>query len=338
MVTAGVIVACGSEDESKFDDPGVKPGFYTEAGIAADGGDDPNGDLYKNDPPPAWCGVEAGAPPPVGGTEECPDDKNKPGCGCNNVGEEANCWTGLRKNRGLGGCKDGRTVCLKDTETQGKWGPCEGQVLPKQGATGAPACSCFSVGLWKIANTAPCVWNNNGWYAFSTRGDDASGCSGSVPKDTVLDPLPDGGSSSVWSTNTLKTDCAGSFKLVFRIRVGDKDNPSPNDCILGESETFADYREENVEQKLPDLPHWKSTNAECVKKWEVDTPEDKSPGYGEMIVKGGQTVRCEAVSELGVDQEFVFNRVKFCPKICRDQANANHPACVECKLSGQGNF
>lgn len=335
---AGVIVACGSEPDSKFVDPNAPVGTFTnDAGlITSNKGDDPNGDLFKDDPPPNYCGVDAGVQvTKIGGTVECPDDKNKPGCGCPNVGDKAKCWTGLRKNRGLGGCKDGETICERKGENDFRWGQCLGQVLPRPNAIGEAACSCFSVGLWKIANTAPCIWSDSaGYYAYSTIGPDASGCTETDHLDRGVKP-----SKGVWSTDTLKTDCTGTFTLVYRVKVGDYKNPKKEDCTLGESSTLVEYRQENVEQSLPDLPHWNTADSACVKKWEVDTPEDQSPGYGEMIVRGGKTALCDVLAdEADPSSEFVFNRVLYCPKICRKPENKELPVCKECQLKGQGDF
>ena len=61
-----------------------------------------------------------------------------------------------------------------------------------------------------------------------------------------------------------------------------------------------------------------------------------SPGYGEMIVKG-QTVRCDAIDD-GAGQDFVFHRVQYCARTCRNPANANNPECVQCQLAGKGSF
>ncbi|MFO0741119.1 MAG: hypothetical protein U0270_34790 [Labilithrix sp.] len=339
--TMAVIVACGSDDESKFKDPdAATPSFLpVDGGLGSEAGDDPDGRLYKDDPFPNWCGIDGGAPPDIKGTPECPDDKNKPGCGCATPGQEANCWTGLRKNRNLGQCHDGKTVCKRAGENDNVWGECVGQRLPTPNATGEEACSCFSVGLWKIANTAPCVWSPDGntYYAYSTLppakdGDGPGKC-------TKEDHLESGQKTpETWSTDTLNTDCAGTFRLCFRIRVGDYKNPSANDCVMGESCVDVNYTQENVEQKLPDLPSWNSVDSACAKKWEKDTPDDKSPGYGEMYVSGGQTVACEAVSNVPKDQEFVFNRVQYCARKCREAAHQQDADCVECQLKGQGKF
>lgn len=339
--TTALVIACGSDgDESKFKDPDAAVGTFGDSGFNREtGGDDPSGELYKNDPFPNWCGQDGGAAPKIGGTVECPDDKNKPGCGCETLGQEAACWTGLRKNRNLGQCHDGKTVCKKAGENNNVWGECDGQRLPTANSTGAEACSCFSVGLWKIANTAPCVWNPSGdtYYAYSTLppakdGDGPGRC-------TTDDHLPSGQKTpEAWSTDTLKTDCAGTFTLCYRIRVGDYKNPSSNDCIMGESCVDVTYTTENVEQKLPDLPSWSSTDSACAKKWEKDTPSDQSPGYGEMYVKGGQTVACEAVSNVPQNEEFIFNRVQYCARKCRDAAHQQDADCVECQLKGQGSF
>src|SRR5215475_5338884 len=96
---AAIIIACGKEDESKFPD-GINPKF----GDSSLGGDghEPIVDTTR-DPFPKWCGPDSGVSPPViGGTEECPNDKNLPGCVCDHLGETAPCWTGLRKDRNLG--------------------------------------------------------------------------------------------------------------------------------------------------------------------------------------------------------------------------------------------
>lgn len=335
---ASVVVACGTDEGSTFSDgKNTPPSGFIDAGIFNEGGSSDD-DLYKNDPPPSWCGPDSGVsiPPPIGGTEECPDDKNKPGCGCSNPGETASCWTGLRKHRGLGICKDGVAKCISKTETSSEWGACEGEVLPKANSKGADACSCFSVGEWNIANTAPCLREQGGsyWsYATVLKDGAATGCdsASSVPAGTK----PEG----IWSTSTLKVDCAGTFKLCFRIRAGKYDAPQASDCILGEVCTDADYPEANVVQQIPDLATWAGADPVCAKTWEKDTPADVSPGYGEMIVKG-QTVRCEAIDD-GNGQDLVFHRVQYCPRICRpsDPAyNPDHPACAACQLAGKGVF
>ncbi len=330
---AAIVIACGS-DESKFGDGSIGPAVFPEAGFG-EGGASPDDDLYKNDPLPKWCGPDGGDTlPPITGTEDCPSDKNKPGCGCENVGEEANCWTGFRKDRNLGICKDGRTKCVAKNENSNVWGPCEGQVLPKPDGKGAEACSCFSVGEWKIANTSPCLRQQGaGYYAYSTVLDSGKatycGPDGPIAPEGTAPP-------GIWSTNTLTVDCAGHFKLCFRIRAGDYDHPKADDCILGEVCTDADYKEANVEQQLPDLPTWAGKDNACAKKWESDTPENVSPGYGEMVVKG-ETVRCEAIND-GNGNEFVFHRVQYCARSCRNPANANNPECVQCQLAGKGKF
>jgi len=341
--TTSLVLACGSDDESKFKDPDASGGrtFLPIDGSAfSEAGDDPYGTFIKDDPPPNFCGIDGGpTPKTIGGTKECPDDKNLPGCGCDTPGATAACWTGLRKNRNLGQCKDGMTTCNKAGENHNIWGECLGQKLPTVGATGEEACSCFSVGLWKIANTAPCVWSpdNVTYYAYSTLppakdGDGPGKC-------TVADHLPSGAKTPEnWSTDTLKTDCAGTFKLCYRIKVGDYKNPSAADCTMGQSCVDVTYTTSGQEQVLDPLPSWNSTDSACAKKWEVETPADKSPGYGEMYVSGGQTVTCESVSNVPKDAEFIFNRVQYCAKKCRDAANEKDADCVECQLKGQGAF
>jgi hypothetical protein len=332
---AALVIACGS-DESTFGEDLLESPIFAEAGFGK-GGAVPSDDLYKNDPPPPWCGPDSGAqPPPITGTLDCPDDKNKPGCDCNDPGEEAPCWTGLRKHRNLGICRDGKAKCMPKNETSNVWGACEGQVLPRPDGKGAEGCGCFSVGEWKIANTSPCLWNSGGsYYAYSrvlTNDGQAVKCGEETPHPGAGE-APQG----TWSKNTLKVDCAGTFKLCFRIRAGDYNAPKADDCILGEVCTGdVEYKEANVEQLLPDLATWAGKDPVCAKKWELDTPENVSPGYGEMVVKG-ETVRCDAIDD-GAGNDYVFHRVQYCPRTCRDQANASNPECVACQLASKGTF
>lgn len=350
-----IVVACGSSDGSEFPD-GVDPNDSgTSSGtIGGEGGKPDGGDPFANDPPPKWCGPPGQPEPPKpGGTEACPDDKNKPGCGCTNLGEKAPCWTGLRANRNLGACKDGQTVCQQINENTKAWGPCEGQVLPASGVTkGAAACKCFSAGQWKIANLSPAFITYNGFggadgtYAVSTYLDGAGKSAvPQYPAGTPPPPAPEPG--KIWSTDTLKVDCAGHFKLVLRIRQGVFETPNEaTDCILAEIPSEADYVKENVEQPWPDLPGWPSAaqladaafmakSHACAEKWKA-IPDTQSAGYAEMVVKG-LSVRCDAIDD-GKGGDLVFNRVKYCPAICRKPENASLPECVACQQSGQGQF
>ena len=58
--------------------------------------DGPNPDaFFADDPPPMVCLPDGtmGPPPEIpGGTPECPDDKNREGCPCTNLGQQAACW------------------------------------------------------------------------------------------------------------------------------------------------------------------------------------------------------------------------------------------------------
>lgn len=327
-VVSALLVACGlTSDEEDDDQPPNR--FSQQFGQA------PAADLYANDPPPQWCGPEGAAPPPpASGTEACPDDKNKPGCACSTIGATAPCWTGLRRHRNLGICQDGVTTCIRQNELLGAWGPCEGEVLPKPGASGREACGCFSRGEWKITNTTPCLRTSPSVAAMSTvyQTGPSTNCGlNDAPVPPIGTPPP-----GVWSPSTLKVDCAGNFRLCFRIRAGDPDDPRPTDCVLGEACTDADYTTPDVEQPLPDLPTWAGRDAACAKRWEIDTPPDVSPGYAEMIVKG-RTQTCESVDD-GAGNPYVFHRIPYCPRMCRAGANATHPSCVECQRAGRGVF
>jgi hypothetical protein len=335
---AAIVIACGSAKNSNFDDGKLKPGSFGDGGFG-EAGQGGGPDLYANDPPPTFCGPDSGITPPViKGTLDCPEDKNKPGCGCDKIGDTAPCWTGLRKNRSLGVCKDGVATCNFRDENANVWGPCVGEVLPL-GPTGTEACSCFSVGEWDLANTSPCLRQvGTHYYAYSTVLDPVTGKNTFCGEGGAATIMPEGQApAGIWSTDSLTVDCAGNFNLVFRIRQGDFNNPSANDCVLGESTTVADYKQAGVSQKLPDLPTWAGKDADCANRWENPdiTPSNKSPGYGEMIVKG-VTRSCETVDQGGA--EFVFHRVKFCARMCRNGQNPTDPECQSCQLAGQGQF
>jgi hypothetical protein len=336
--------ACGTENDSTFGDPDAKgPAFETD-GTFGNPGDKPDGgDPFANDPPPNYCGPNPqAAPPKPGGTADCPDDKNKPGCGCTTAGEEAACWTGLRANRHLGICKDGVTKCVQKDENTKAWGPCEGQVLPVAGQTkGAQACKCFSLGKWNLKNLSPCFrqycggpadadgncapGEDLGYFAVSTF-DDGTGAKCTDQGTTPPGPTPPG----PWTSDTLTVDCAGHFKLCYELKAGDFANPQPGDCSLTKQCVEGDYLKENVEQAFPDLPAWTSADQACAKKWKT------TGGYGEMTVVG-ESVLCDKVDD-GSGGSFVFNRVKYCPPTCRDAANKDKPECQNCGQGGSGQF
>lgn len=335
---AFVIAACGSEGDSTFGDPDAQDPAFDGSSLGTPGEKPDGGDPFANDPPPNYCGPNPqAAPPRPGGTADCPDDKNKPGCGCTTAGEEAACWTGLRVNRHLGICKDGVTKCLQKDENTKAWGPCEGQVLPVAGQTkGAQACKCFSLGKWKLANLSPCFreycnaadcppGSQTGYYAVSTF-DDGTGAKCTDQGTEGPGPTP----PSPWTTDTLTVDCAGHFKLCYELKAGKFENPLPTDCSLTKQCVEGDYLKENVEQAFPPLPAWVSMNQDCAKQWQA------GGGYGEMTVVG-ESVLCDKVDD-GAGGSFVFNRVKYCPPLCRDAANAALPECQNCGQGGAGEF
>src|SRR3954469_22152016 len=101
---SAIIIACGSKEDSTFSEgPGPSPfGGGNEGGIGSSSGSAADANL-EADPFPKWCGP--GAPPAtanVTGTEQCPSDKNIPGCTCTTPGATAACFTGLRRQRNLG--------------------------------------------------------------------------------------------------------------------------------------------------------------------------------------------------------------------------------------------
>jgi hypothetical protein len=270
--------------------------------------------FWAEDPPPMFCALDGGTPPKVpGGTPQCPDDKNREGCPCTKAGETVPCWPGLRVNRGLGQCMDGTTTCQMFGELGLAWGPCKGYVLPTPGATGGrAACKCFSGGTWKIDNLSPCFYGLNP----PGSGGAVSTINGNCPGMFAKPAEP-------WSANTVTVDCVGRFKLCYTLKAGDANNPMPNDCVLTEVCTEADYVQANVAQPFPPLPSWITNDTACSQKF-------AQSGYGEMSVDG-VSLLCDKVKK-------VFNRVRYCPLKCSMQGNENLPECKNCMQGGGGNF
>lgn len=305
------VVACGSDDSNggNAKNDGGTNNLFQEGGNTVDSNVD-----ITNDPLPKWCGPADGGvsqPPQVTGSEKCPSDKNIEGCPCTTVGEKAKCWPGLRKNRNLGACKDGETTCMTQGELGKVWGKCQGATLPS-GSTGAGACNCFSGGQWKITNVVPCLVNigNTDYYATSA----------ACPPNPSDPAPPKGVPAQPWSTNTVKIDCEGHFKLCFTIKGGDAANPKPTDCTLGKVCTEGDYLQKNVEQAFPDLPGWFSDDDQCAKDALAG-----GPLYFEMSVNGN-SFACDEVGS--ASNPLVFNRKPYC-KIgdtsCQNQASAPFP-------------
>ncbi len=292
----------------------------------------PEEDLYANDPPPKWCGPANGEkPPPMpGGTEQCPLDKNKPGCACDAVGEKVACWTGLRANRGLGVCKDGVTTCTQLSENARGWGPCEGQVLPTKGAaSGKAACRCFSEGEWKIDNVVPCTvpYPNGSSYMVSTVIDPKTG-KAECPDISPTSAPPPSKPLTAWSATSLNVDCAGHYELCFTIKAGSVNDPKASDCVLTKQCISADYLKAGVVQKLPSLPAWVATDTACVQRWR------NVGGYSEATVKG-VSVRCDAIDD-GAGNPYVIARAGYCPEKC--STNPSLPECKACQQGGGGSF
>jgi hypothetical protein len=274
--------------------------------------------IYASDPPPTTCDG-GGMPPPVMGTPECPSDKNLPGCPCTTLGQTAACWTGLRKDRDHGDCKDDTTKCVLEGETDLVWGPCNGEVLPVAGATGKAACGCFSTGHWAVANLSPCFYSSTDGMGNTTQGAISTlGSTMMCPSSFTSAP------TESWSTDTLSADCTGSFNLCYTIKAGDGKNPQASDCVIAQVCSQSYYSVANVIQMWPDLPGWLSpaSAASCVQQFET------SGGYGQMSVDG-QSDQCELVDE-------VFQTVTYCPLSCN---MPNPPAmCSTCMAGGGGSF
>jgi hypothetical protein len=236
-------------------------------------------------------------------------------------GQTAPCWPGYRKNRDRGICQDGTTVCKKTGEVGLAWGTCEGYVLPVSGAVvGADACKCFSGGRWDLANLSPCFFGDGTGKTIGVVSTlpnyDASGSAHPACPATPDKP------ATAWSHTSLKTDCAGHFKLCYTLKAGDVKNPLPTDCVVTTQCAEADYTTPNATQAWGDLAAWKGTDVACAEKFNT------TGGYGEMSV-AGTSIECD-----GVDK--VFNRVGYCSSTCN--ANPSAPGCAGCSTGGGGNF
>ncbi|MFO0676897.1 MAG: hypothetical protein U0169_10200 [Polyangiaceae bacterium] len=322
----------GKADGSKPTiDPGIE--FGEDGGFREDASESVDA-FFAVDPPAMWCGpanFDAGPdasgpkpPPTPTGTLQCPSDKNLPGCPCTTANETAPCFTGPRAIRSQGICADGVTTCEKTGELTKAWGACKGEVLPKPGATlGADACKCFSKGLWDITNIAPCThYSALPFSAENIVNADSTQSTGMCQQQNET-------RSPFWSTNTLKVDCAGHFKLCYTIKAGKFAMPMPTDPVVAESCTEGDYPVENAVVTFPPLPHWTSDRASAQAFF-------TNGGYGEQSVVG-QSYRCEAVGD-GSGGRRVFKRIEYCPAKCSVPENATLPECVNCGNGVSGEF
>ena len=316
---ATLLSACGSSNAGQFVNTGPDAGANAgpnngDGGInLAEAGTFDLDALAAADPPNQWCGPEGGGPappPPVGGTPDCPSDKNLEGCPCSTPGDTAACWPGLRKNRHVGDCKDGTTTCAPFGEVGNQWGPCVGAVLPDPNAAGGPAaCGCFSEGQWHIDNLVPyfITYSDSITYAISTTQDPDGGAT-VYPVVTNSTPEPPPLPGANWSVDELTVDCAGTFSLCFELKGGDFNNPLPGDCSIAKiclPPTF--YSTANVSQTFPPLPAWEATAAQST----CAATFHQNGGYGEMSVVG-ESVLCQKIDD-GHGKSFVFHRIQYCP-------------------------
>jgi hypothetical protein len=190
-------------------------------------------------------------------------------------------------------------------------------VLPVDGGTGKQACECFSGGHWDVANLEPCFYtdgSNSGAISTIWANNQAS-----CPMDFSMAP------SQSWSTDTLVTDCSGSFTLCYTIKAGNGKMPQPSDCVIAQVCASGYYAMANVTQNWPDLAGWISdpSAAACVAQFQA------TGGYGQMSVQG-QSDECETVGPK------VFQTVTYCPLSCQ---MPNPPAmCATCQAGGGGSF
>jgi hypothetical protein len=272
------------------------------------------------DPQPSSCDA-GGIPPQVGGTLECPGDKNLPGCPCPTPGATAPCWTGQRADRGHGNCRDGTTKC-SSAGGELTWGTCDGEVLPVPGSPSGTkaACGCFTTGQWQVDNLSPCFLTMTDGLGASTTTMYAS--TPGVPATCPLDSST--GAPAIpqsWSTDTLTVDCAGSYSLCYTLKAGNAKQPQPSDCVIASVCTPPTrYTTPGAPQVFPPLPGWQApaSASACIDSFM------QSGGYGVMSVQG-QSDECAFVSR-------DFRIISYCASSCN---SPTPPAsCATCQNTG----
>jgi hypothetical protein len=354
-VAAAWIVACSSSSNTDTDGSGATGGVINLGGNGANGAHGGNsgsgasatdasagsgnshtggtGGGYKWDGAakdldadwskwPTTCGDSGVTPTPhPGGSPDCPDDLHPEGCPCYTEGQVGSCFSGERKNRNRGVCKDGVATCQRHNEFGLIWSACDGEMLPDPNATtGAGTCKCFTTGTWHIDNLSPCFWGatpgSDGANSTIGSGQDAKCADNVVPPAKPAQP---------WSTNSLTIDCAGHFRLCYALKAGDVNNPLPTDCTLAEVCTEGDYTTPTQEQQMPPLAAWSSTDSACAQSFA------NVRGYGEMKVIG-MSAECDVI------EGHSFHYVGYCPVFCSTDPPPDRPECKGCSNGTSGTF
>jgi hypothetical protein len=105
-------------------------------------------------------------------------------------------------------------------------------------------------------------------------------------------------------------------------------SPSDTDCVLARTCVEDWYEAANVTQELPPLPPWVGNDPVCAQRFQ------QMGGYGEMSVRG-LSIECDPIDD-GSGEEYVFNRVSYCPASCDQMPTA--PECMNCRMGGSGDF
>lgn len=300
-------------------------------------------DFFIDDPPPMACNGNMSTPVVPGGTPQCPDDKNLPGCPCDpDEPQPQPCWPGLRKHRNRGMCSDGETTCEQVGENVFEWGVCQtfsgieaDTLLPPDGATGKAACGCFSSGFWNLSNTSPCFWFSDPAFTQVIGATSTLKSTTNCPGQMTIDPTGSTPPGESWASDTVEADCSGFFKLCYTLKALSAPmamRQSDTDCVVKEvcvedQYTFA-QGEDPPTVDFPDLPAWITDTASeraCAQSFR------DNGGYGEMSVEG-ESDECETVGPK------IFQTVNYCPWKCNDPANAMDAECVNCTTGGGGRF
>jgi hypothetical protein len=182
------------------------------------------------------------------------------------------------------------------------------------------------MGRWEVDNMNPCFVSTGGGGVYAVSTFINAGGMAQCPTNVGPTPVPEPGKN--WSTNRLTVDCAGSFRLCYTIKAGDRENPMDSDCIIAESCVDTYYGTAGAVQELPELPPWTSTQTACIQAFQ------STGGYGEMSVLG-VSIECDAIDD-GSGERRVFNRVGYCPARCNTMPDL--PECMNCRMGGSGGF
>jgi hypothetical protein len=171
--------------------------------------------------------------------------------------------------------------------------------------TEEPANECMCPLEWNVDNITVCGVESTAArppLVYSTvMGSSGPSC-GTEPSAFPA-PLP----KQAWSKQRIRSTCAGSGQLCFRLRQGDAEHPTNDDCVLAEHCTDFTYKGDNKYLELPPIDAWTVSDTACAYKFEAED------GYLEFA--NDSDLGCEPVVQR-----------RLCPLSC-----AKHSSTPECQ-------